>query len=50
MLKIGLFVEFVKTVYGADVLDAHIKILRKTLGKYSGKIVTLRGVGYRFEG
>ena len=37
--------------YGDDrTLDTHIKILRKTLGKYSGKIVTLRGVGYRFEG
>lgn len=37
--------------YGDDrTLDTHIKTLRKTLGKYSGKIVTLRGVGYRFEG
>ena len=37
--------------YGDDrTLDTHIKILRKTLGKYSGKIVTRRGVGYRFEG
>ena len=37
--------------YGDDrTLDTHIKILRKTLGKYNGKIVTLRGVGYRFEG
>ena len=36
--------------YGDDrTLDTHIKILRKSLGKYSGKIVTLRGVGYRFE-
>ena len=37
--------------YGDDrTLDTHIKILRKSLGNYSGKIVTLRGVGYRFEG
>ncbi len=36
--------------YGDDrTLDTHIKILRKSLGKYSGKIVTLRGVGYRFD-
>ena len=37
--------------YGdARTLDTHIKLLRKSLGKYSGYIVTLRGVGYRFEG
>ena len=37
--------------YGDDrTLDTHIKILRKSLGRYSGRIVTLRGVGYRFEG
>ena len=36
--------------YGDDrTLDTHIKLLRRTLGKYSGYIVTLRGVGYRFE-
>lgn len=36
--------------YGDDrTLDTHIKLLRKTLGKYSNFIVTLRGVGYRFE-
>ena len=36
--------------YGDDrTLDTHIKLLRKSLGKYSGLIVTLRGVGYRFE-
>lgn len=37
--------------YGDErTLDTHIKLLRKTLGPYSGHIVTLRGVGYRFEG
>ena len=37
--------------YGDDrTLDTHIKLLRKSLGPYSGHIVTLRGVGYRFEG
>ena len=37
--------------YGdARTLDTHIKLLRKSLGKYSSYIVTLRGVGYRFEG
>ncbi len=36
--------------YGdARTLDTHIKLLRKSLGRYSGCIVTLRGVGYRFE-
>lgn len=36
--------------YGDErTLDTHIKLLRKTLGPYSGHIVTLRGVGYRFE-
>ncbi|MEF9953241.1 MAG: response regulator transcription factor [Peptostreptococcaceae bacterium] len=37
--------------FGDDrTLDTHIKVIRKGLGKYSDKIVTLRGVGYRFEG
>jgi two-component system, OmpR family, response regulator ResD len=37
--------------YGDDrTLDTHIKLLRKSLGRYSGLIVTLRGVGYRFGG
>ena len=31
-------------------LDTHIKLLRKSLGRYADLIVTLRGVGYRFEG
>ena len=36
--------------YGDDrTLDTHIKLLRKSLGPYSYLIVTLRGVGYRFE-
>ncbi len=36
--------------YGdARTLDTHVKLLRKSLGKYSDYIVTLRGVGYRFE-
>lgn len=37
--------------YGDDrTLDTHIKLLRKRLGPYSKYIVTLRGVGYRFDG
>ncbi|MBQ1229821.1 MAG: response regulator transcription factor [Clostridia bacterium] len=37
--------------YGdARTLDTHIKLLRKSLGRYNKYIVTLRGVGYRFEG
>lgn len=36
--------------YGDDrTLDTHIKLLRKNLGPYQKNIVTLRGVGYRFE-
>ncbi len=36
--------------YGDDrTLDTHIKLLRKSLGDYARLIVTLRGVGYRFE-
>ena len=36
--------------YGDDrTLDTHIKLLRHTLGSYAGHVVTLRGVGYRFE-
>lgn len=37
--------------YGdARTLDTHIKLLRKSLGRYAELIVTLRGIGYRFEG
>ena len=36
--------------YGDDrTLDTHIKLLRKNLGDYARYIVTLRGIGYRFE-
>ncbi len=36
--------------FGDDrTLDTHMKLLRKNLGPYSRYIVTLRGVGYRFE-
>ena len=36
--------------YGdARTLDTHVKLLRRSLGKYATYIVTLRGVGYRFE-
>lgn len=37
--------------FGDDrTLDTHIKLLRKSLGPYAKFIVTLRGLGYRFEG
>jgi DNA-binding response OmpR family regulator len=48
--------KLISDVWGYDffgdvrTLDTHIKLLRKSLGKYAGLIVTLRGVGYRFEG
>ncbi len=36
--------------YGDDrTLDSHIKLLRRSLGAYASYIVTLRGVGYRFD-
>lgn len=36
--------------YGdARTLDTHIKLLRKSLGRYAELIVTLRGIGYRFD-
>ena len=36
--------------YGSDrTLDTHVKLLRKSIGAYSNLIVTLRGVGYRFD-
>ena len=36
--------------FGDDrTLDTHIKLLRRSLGKYAEYIVTLRGVGYRFD-
>lgn len=46
--------KLITSVWGYDfygderTLDTHIKLLRKSLDKYSGLIVTLRGVGYRF--
>lgn len=36
--------------FGDDrTLDTHIKLLRNNLGEYRKFLVTLRGVGYRFE-
>ena len=48
--------QLITEVWGYDfygderTLDTHIKLLRKSLGEYSNLIVTLRGIGYRFEG
>ena len=47
--------QLISKVWGYDffgddrTLDTHIKLLRKSLGDYAKLIVTLRGVGYRFE-
>ena len=47
--------KLISEVWGYDffgddrTLDTHIKLLRKRLGAYAGRIATLRGVGYRFE-
>lgn len=36
--------------FGDDrTIDTHIKMLRNNLGPYRGYIVTLRGMGYKFE-
>lgn len=36
--------------FGDDrTVDTHIKMLRNSLGTYRDFIVTLRGVGYKFE-
>ena len=36
--------------YGSDrTLDTHIKLLRKSIGRFAECVVTLRGVGYRFD-
>lgn len=36
--------------FGDDrTLDTHMKLLRKKLGDYGQCIITLRGIGYRFE-
>lgn len=47
--------QLIRDVWGYDffgddrTLDTHMKLLRKSLGEYGKLIVTLRGVGYRFE-
>lgn len=47
--------KLISEVWGYDffgddrTLDTHIKLLRRQLGDYAKYIVTLRGVGYRFE-
>ena len=47
--------QIISEVWGYDyfgddrTLDTHMKLLRKALGPYQKFIVTLRGVGYRFE-
>lgn len=48
--------QLITAVWGYDffgddrTLDTHIKTLRKALGDASTQIVTLRGIGYRFDG
>ncbi len=47
--------KLISEVWGYDyfgddrTLDTHIKLLRRSLGRYAVHIVTLRGVGYRFD-
>jgi len=48
--------KLITQVWGYDytkddrTIDTHMKLLRKTLGSYGKFIVTIRGLGYRFEG
>ena len=48
--------QLIEKVWGNDffgddsTLSTHVKYLRKRLGRYGDSIVTLRGVGYRFDG
>ncbi len=47
--------KILENIWGYDyysidrTVDTHIKMLRKNLGRYGNKIVTVRGVGYKFE-
>ncbi|MBQ3791878.1 MAG: response regulator transcription factor [Clostridia bacterium] len=47
--------KIISEVWGYDfygderTLDTHIKLLRRSLGDYAKHVVTLRGVGYRFD-
>lgn len=47
--------QLLRDIWGYDffgddrTIDTHIKNLRNNLGKYRDHIVTLRGVGYKFE-
>ena len=47
--------KLLDTVWGGELpedtrtLDTHIKQVRHAISPYSDRIVTLRGVGYRFE-
>ncbi|MCQ2424334.1 MAG: response regulator transcription factor [Clostridia bacterium] len=47
--------RLITEVWGYDycgddrTLDTHVKLLRRSLGPYARFIVTLRGVGYRFD-
>ena len=47
--------RLIEEIWGYDfdgddrTLDTHIKLLRRSLGEYGKLIVTLRGVGYRFD-
>lgn len=36
--------------FGEDrTVDTHVKMLRNSIGKYRDKIITIRGMGYKFE-
>ena len=47
--------KLIHDIWGEDfagderTLDTHVKMLRKSLGRYAGLLTTVRGVGYRFD-
>ncbi len=47
--------QLISNIWGYDfigddrTLDTHVKLLRMALGPYRNYVVTIRGVGYRFE-
>ena len=45
--------ELIQNLWGGDytsnTLEVHISKLRNRLGEYANRLVTVRGVGYRFD-
>ena len=39
-----------ESIFADKTVNVHVSQLKKALGRYSGNIVTVRGVGYKFSG